>query len=83
MPSHTAVDDQIRRTLADLGAFDATCPGCGRGYAFRSVPRLRGWLADWPGHRQEVRVLLPCTHCSYVAEHTVEVTWPAFERAAA
>jgi hypothetical protein len=77
----TSVDDQIRRTLADLGAFDETCPGCGHGHAFRSAPRLRGHLAPLPGHRQEVIVLLPCPQCSYVAEHTVEVTWPAPEHA--
>lgn len=69
----TDVQRQIEHAMEAIGAFEATCPCCGKIHAFHSVPRLRDYLTFEPGGPREVVVLLSCTRCAFVAAHTIEV----------
>lgn len=76
MNGKTTIRQQIEEALGDLGAFNATCPGCGKGRAFQSDPRLPDYLTAQPGRQQAISVVLSCTRCSYPTTYTLEVTWP-------
>lgn len=73
----TTIRQQVAYALGELGAFDATCPGCGKGRAFHGEPRLPDYLTAQPGRQQTIPVVLSCTRCSYPTAYTIDVTWPA------
>jgi hypothetical protein len=77
MNGDTTIWQQVEDALDDLGAFDATCPGCGKGRAFHSDPRVPDYLTAQPGSRQTIPVVLSCTRCSYPTRYTLDVMWPA------
>jgi hypothetical protein len=76
MDGNTTIRQQVEDALGELGAFDATCPGCGKGRAFRSDPRLPDYLTAQPGRQQTIPVVLSCTRCSYPTRYALDVTWP-------
>ena len=82
MDPTTAINEQIEQYLTDIGAFRATCPGCGKIFAFETAPRVPGPITPEPGHHHTLAVSLPCTRCSYIASYDVEVTWPVLTLAA-
>jgi hypothetical protein len=77
MNGDTTIRRQVEDGLDELGAFDATCPGCGKGRAFHGDPRVPDYLTAQPGIRQTIPVVLLCTRCSYPTRYTLDVTWPA------
>lgn len=76
MDSIATIRQQTADALDELGAFDATCPGCGKGRAFRGEPRLPDYMTARRGARQTVPVVLSCTRCSYPTRYALEVAWP-------
>jgi len=76
MTGSTAIRQQVENSLGELGAFDATCPGCGKGRAFHSDPRVPDYLTAQPGRQQTVPVVLSCTRCSYPTHFALTVTSP-------
>jgi hypothetical protein len=76
MDGNTTIRQQVEDALGELGAFDATCPGCGKGHAFRSDPRVPDYLTAQPGRQQAIPVVLSGTRCSDPTRYTLEVTWP-------
>lgn len=76
MDGIATVRQQAVDALDELGAFDATCPGCGKGRAFHGEPRVPDYLTARPGGRQVVPVALSCTRCAYPTRYVLEVTWP-------
>ena len=76
MNANTTIRGQVEDYLGEVGAFDATCPGCGKGRAFHGDPRLPDYLTAQPGRQQTIPVVLSCTRCAYPTHYTLEVTWP-------
>ncbi len=72
----TTIRQQVENALGELGAFDATCPGCGKGRAFHGEPRLPDYLTAQPGRQQTVPVVLSCTRCAYPTRYALAVAWP-------
>ncbi|MGI8912707.1 MAG: hypothetical protein ACR2JY_02770 [Chloroflexota bacterium] len=75
MNGTTDIRQQVVYALSELGAFDATCPGCGKGRAFGGAPRLPAYLTPQPGRRQTVAAVLACTRCAYPTEHLIGISW--------